>query len=239
LRAIQKAPSFLPLHSRLADILLKQDQTDQAITKYLYIADVYQMRNQPDQAVNVYHKILRLAPMDVTVRSKLIDLYTSQHHIDQALEQYLELADSYYQLAQVDRSLEKYNEALRLASDVDRSGRWQMEALMRMADIYNQRFDWTNATSAYEKLIKINPTDERFLRQLVDLYFKQNRTGEAATTLDKLLSIYQRQNPLKAVELLKDLAGYYPDNMSLRQRLAVAYVQNNMTRWAICSLKKV
>lgn len=232
LRAIQKAPSFLPLHSRLADIQLKQDRTDQAITKYLYIAQVYLMRNQPDQAVNVYQKILKLAPMDVTVRAKLIDLYISQNNAEHALEQYLILADAYYQLAQVERALEKYHEALRLANSLD-DMRWRVEALTRIADIYNQRFDWSNATSAYEELVKANPRDERTLRQLVDLYLKQNKFNEAATTLDRLLSIYQRQNPLKALELLKELAAYYPDNMFLRQRLAVAYAQNNLNREAI------
>lgn len=233
LRAIQKAPSFLPLHSRLADILLKQDQTDQAITKYLYIANVYLMRSQPDQTVNVYQKVLKLAPMDVTVRSKLIDLYTLLERTDLALEQYLVLADSYFQLAQVDRALEKYNEALRIAANSDRGNHWKTEALTRMADIYNQRFDWASATSAYRKLIDLNPNNEQYLRQLVDLYLKQGKNNEAATTLDKLLSIHQRQNPLKALELLKDLGSYYPDNMLLRQRLAVAYAQNNMNREAI------
>jgi tetratricopeptide (TPR) repeat protein len=233
LRAIQKAPSFLPLHSRLADILLKQDQTDQAITKYLYIANVYLMRNQPDQTVNVYQKVLKLAPMDVTVRSKLIDLYTSLGNIEVALEQYLVLADSYFQLAQVDRALEKYNEALRIAVNTNRGNHWKTEALTRMADIYNQRFDWASATSAYQKLIELNPNSEQFLRQLVDLYFKQSKNNEATATLDKLLSIYQRQEPLKALDLLKDLTSYYPDNMLLRQRLAVAYAQNNMNREAI------
>jgi tetratricopeptide (TPR) repeat protein len=233
LRAIQKAPSFLPLHSRLADILLKQDRTDQAITKYLYIASVYQMRSQPDQAVNVFQKVLKLAPMDVTVRSKLIDLYISQDNLEQALEQYLVLADSYYQLAQVDRALEKYNEALRMAANAAQASYWRVEALNRIADIYNQRFDWASATAAYEELIRSNPRDERVLRQLVDLYLKQNKLSEAATTLDKLLSIYQRQNPVKALDLLKELTSYYPDNMFLRQRLAVAYVQNNMNREAI------
>ena len=54
--------------------------------------------------------------MDVTVRSKLIDLYTTLNKAQQALEQYLTLADSYFQLAQVDRALEKYNEALSISN---------------------------------------------------------------------------------------------------------------------------
>ncbi len=233
LRAIQKAPYFLPLHVRLADILLKQEHTDEAITKYLYISRVFQMREQPDQAVNMYNKILKLAPMDVTVRSKLIDLYTSFKDIPKALEQYLILADSYYQLAQVDRALEKYNEALRLASNVENAQNLQLEALKRIADIYNQRFDWAGATSAYEKMLKVVPNNDNTLLRLIDLYYKQNKIREAVKTLDHLLSIYQRRNPLQSLEVLKEFSTTYPDDMFLRQRLAVVYAQNNLTREAI------
>jgi tetratricopeptide (TPR) repeat protein len=233
LLAIQKAPSYLPLHVRLADILLKQEKTDQAITKYLNVAKVYEMRGTPDQAVNIFQKVLRLAPMDVTVRSKLIDLYSSLDNIEQALDQYLVLADSYYQLAQVDRALEKYNEALRLAASIENTDTWKVNILKNMGDIYNQRFDWARATTAYEELIKIDPNNERVQRELVDLYYKQNKTDQAITKLDSLLAIYQRQDPPKALEFLRELSSLHPDDMSLRQRLALAYVQNGMNREAI------
>ncbi|RMF01510.1 MAG: hypothetical protein D6768_10485, partial [Chloroflexi bacterium] len=235
LRAIQKVPSFLPLHARMADILLKQDRTDDAITKYLYIAKVYQMRKQPDQAINTYLKILKLAPMDVTVRLKLIDLYTTLGDIQEALNQYLVLANSYYQLARVDRAIETYNETIQLAESLgDPEGRrWKVEALQRIADIYNQRFDWSRATAALEQLQQIEPGDEAMKRQLVELYYKQNRTAEAARALDELLAMYQRQKPVAALELLQDLVSFYPDDMELRQRLAVAYVQNNMINEAV------
>jgi tetratricopeptide (TPR) repeat protein len=234
LRAIQKAPSYLRLHTRLADILLKQDHTDQAITKYLFISKVYQMRNRPEQAINIYQKILRLAPMDVTVRSELIDLYTYRQDIEHALEQYLILADSYYQLAQVDRAIEKYNEALRLADSSAQADTWKVKILSQTGDIYNQRFDWIRATAAFESLLKVNPGDERAQRQLIDLYLKQNKTDQAIETLDKLLVIYQRQDQSEnLLELLKEFVSTYPENMLLRQRLAVAFSQNGLKKEAI------
>lgn len=240
LRAIQKAPTYLPLHERLADILLKQNHTDGAINKYLYISKVYQMRAQPEKSVGVYEKVLRLAPMDVTVRSKLIDLYISRHKYEQALEEYLTLADSYYQLAQVDRSVEKYNEALRLTQNVEEPDPWKAKILNRMGDIYIQRFDWSKAASAFKELLAIKPDDERAQRQYIDLSLKQFKTEEALTTLDRLLNDYQRQNrPQKMIDLLKDLIESYPDNMLLRQRLAVVYRRNGMKEEAIAQYDKL
>ena len=233
LRAIQSVPHFLPLHLRLGDILLKQGHTDEAIRKLLYICRVYQMRGQPDQAINTYNTVLQLAPMDVTVRAKLIDLYISQESLDKALQEYLILADSYYQLAQVDRALEKYNEAVRLTDNINNGLTWKQQALTRMADIYTQRFDWANATSKYEQLLETDHNNETVLRKLIDLYYKQNKLSEATSALDSVLMIYQRNNPPKALELLKDLSSTYPNDMFLRQKLAVAYVQNNMTKEAI------
>lgn len=234
LRAIQKAPSYLPLHARLAEILLKQERTDEAITKYLHISEVYQMRNQPDQSIGVLQKVLRLAPMDVTVRSKLIDLYVAHHKLEQALDQYLMLADSYYQLAQVDRALEKYNEALRLLPNLEDARKWKVEILNRIGDIYNQRFDWARATAAFEELSQVNPDDERVQRQLVDLYFKRSNADQALEILNRLLATYeQRQQPDRALELLRELSAIYPDNLFLRQRLAESYLKNNRRREAI------
>jgi len=235
LRAIQHAPSYLPLHARLAEILLKQDHTDAAINKYLYIAKVYQIRNQLDQAINVFQKILRLAPMDVVVRSKLIDLYISSQNIEQALDQYLTLANSYYQLAQVDRALEKYSEALRLTADIPADAdAWKAQILSSMGDIYNQRFDWGRAAASFEELRKIRPNDERTSRQLVDLYFKQRKTDQAVSSLDSLLTLYQKQNNNeKSLELLRELVINYPENTPLRERLAAIYSQNNMQKEAI------
>lgn len=233
LRAIQRVPSFLPLHARLAEIMLKQNRTDDAINKYLYIAKVYQMRNQPEQSVNVYQKVLKIAPMDVTVRAKLIDMYTSFGSIEEALDQYLVLADSYYQLAQVDRALEKYNEAIRLADSLETPNSWKIEALTRIADIFNQRFEWSRAADALTQLLAISPNNERVMRQLVELYLKQNKTAPAIAKLDDLLALYQRKKPVAALDLLQDLVEYYPNNLLLRQRLAVALVQNNRIEDAI------
>lgn len=233
LRAIQKAPLYLPLHVRLAEILLKQDHLEEAVNKYLYVARVYQMRQQPDQSINIYQKVVRLAPMDVNVRSKLIEMYVGQHNLELALEQYLAMADSHYQLAQVDRALERYNEALRLAANSGNPNTWRVEILNRIGDIYTQRFDWARATTAFEELLKINPQDERTQRQLVDLYYKQNKVAQATKILDGLLSNYQKYSPVKALDLLKELSSIYPEDMALRQRVAVAYVQNGLKREAI------
>jgi tetratricopeptide (TPR) repeat protein len=234
LQAIQYVPSSLLLHTRLADILLKQDHTEAAITKYLAIAKVYLIRNQQDKAINVYKKILRLAPMDVTVRTKLIDLFILTDNIEEALDQYLTLANSYYQLAQIDRALEKYRDALRLAENIPNPVPWKVEILSHIGDIYNQRFDWAKAAEAFEQLHEIDPQNLRTQRQLADLYFKLRKTDRAAQVLDALLEAYQKQGQAAvSLSLLQELSATYPESIPLRKRLAEVYVINGKRDQAI------
>lgn len=234
LQAIQKAPFSLLLHIRLAEILLKQNNPDVAIAKYLMVAKTYQIRNQVDKAIGIYKKILRLAPMDVTIRSQLIDLFISVGGTEEALEQYLTLANSYYQLAQVDRAIEKYNDALRLSEQLDDPAEWRYQILEQMGDIYKQRFDWQKALESYEALLALKPRSQRVLRQVIDLNFKLHKANRALDYLNDLINLYQERNQsARILELLQELSGGYPDNMQLRQHLAVAYVQNDMREKAI------
>lgn len=233
-RAIQHAPSYLPLHIRLADIILKQEHTEEAINKYLVVSDVYQMRGESEQAVNIYQRVLRLAPMDVKVRARLINLLVTRGEVEQALEQYLTTADVYYQLAQVDQALEKYDEAMRLAPSSSNESAWKADILHRMGDIYNQRVDWGQATAAYESIITVSPDDERARLALVDLHYKQGEGEKALQSLDALLSMYQKAGKTqKILTVLREATQTRPEEMGLRARLAAAYARQGMAREAI------
>ncbi len=233
-RAIQKVPSYLPLHVRLADIFLQQEHTPEAITKYLAVAEVYQMRGEPEQTIDIYQKVLQLAQMDVKVRTKLIDLLIMRGEADQALEQYLVLADVHYQLAQVDQALEKYLEALRLAPSSTKENSWKVGILHRMGDIYNQRVDWAQAAAAYESIVSVAPHDERAQLALVDLYFKQGQSSKALQALDTLLGIYRKAGKeRKILDSLREIVQTRPEEMGLRARLAATYAQQGMAKQAI------
>ena len=143
--AMEREPEYLPLHFSLADIFIRQGMAEDAVTKYMMIAALYEVYGNPVQASNVYRAILSLTPLDVKVRAKLIDLLINRKEIDQALEQYLALADAYYQLARVDKALETFNEALRLCERSESETAYRLKYLYFMADLYTQRVEWNKA----------------------------------------------------------------------------------------------
>jgi tetratricopeptide (TPR) repeat protein len=235
--AIQRSPFYLPLHMRLAEILLRQNRFEEAAAKYLTVAEVYQARGDFQQAIRVYKKILRLTPMDVNVRARLIDLLVSHGQIDLALEHYMFLADAYYQLAQVNKALEKYNEALHLAPRGSPEREWQVPVLHRIGDIEMQRLNWRQAIRVYDQIKRISPQDEKARIYLVDLYFKLKERKQALAEMDELIALYQEQGkPEKVLAALENAIALRPDELSLQQRLAQAHIQQGNKTEAIAVL---
>jgi tetratricopeptide (TPR) repeat protein len=236
-RAIEMASTYLPLHMRLAEVFVRQERFEEAIAKYMAVAEVYHMRGDDRQAIGVYKRVLKMSPMDVHVRARMIDLLVNRGEIDQALEQYMSLADDYYQLAQIDKALEKFNEALYLASQASNERTWKVQILHKIGDINMQRVNWRRATAAYEEIKALSPDDEQVRMYLFDLYQKQEQINKALAELRELVRYYEAKNqPQKALSILKDAIQLRPQAMSLRALLARVYVQQGMKREAIAEL---
>lgn len=224
--AILNAPNYLPLHMRVADILWSSGRTEVALAKYLTVADTYNARSEARQAIGIYQRILKMAPMDVNVRSKLIDLLVLHGQIDRALEQYLQLADAYYQLADYDKARNVYQDALNLAPRGSAQRNWTPQVLHKLGDIHVQRVDWRHALPIYEQIKSISPNDERARVALVDLYFKTNQPKRAIKEVDELLAAYKASGKAdKIIPILDDQVRAHPADMTLRARLAQAYIE--------------
>lgn len=233
-RAIQRAPFYLPLHLRLAEIYHKQDETESSLEKYLKVADVYYVRGNMRRVEEIYYKILDLAPMDITVRTKLIELYKERDNIDEALTQYQILADAHYQLAQINQALETYQTALDLVDRAQNPLKWRVDLLHHIADIYMQRVDWLSAKNIYEQIVRIVPDDIQAAQYLIDLYFKLNQKPYAQAMLQRVAAIYAEQGqPENMTNFLKNLLQLRPRENSLRQQLAARYEKSNMQKEAI------
>jgi tetratricopeptide (TPR) repeat protein len=225
--AIMNAPYYLPLHLRLAETLWGSGRTEAALAKFLTVADTYSARGDARQAIGIYNRILRMAPMDVNVRTRLIEMLVSYGQIDRALEQYLQLADAYYQLADMDKARDVYQDALKLAPRGSPERNWQAQILHKTGDIHIQRADWRRALPVYEQIKTISPGDERARLALVDLYFKTNQPQTAIKEIDLLSAEYKTAGKIdKIIAILDDQVRAHPTDMALRARLARVYIEN-------------
>ncbi len=235
--AIEHAPDYLPLHLRLAKYLLQTNQVEEAIEKYLFVADVFAVREEMDQAMALYERVLSLAPMNLGVRHKLVQLLQDHNMLEQALEHRLALADAYYELAQIESSREQYTQALSLAPRLTDRKKWTAHILHRLGDIDLQRLDWRSAVEVYSQLKAAVPEDEKARQQLVGLYFNLQQQARAVAELDELIGLCRRQGNLaKALEIVERLAETRPEELELHKRAAQLCVETGNKKDAIAYL---
>lgn len=235
--AVEVSPFYLPIHVRMAEIMMREGRVRSAISKYNVVARAYMARGENERAAEILHNVLEVAPLDVQVRESLIELLEEEERWDEALDQYTDLADTHHQLGNYDVSRDTYALAEKLAARSNAPAAKMVHIKHRVADIDQMRLDMRKAIKAYEEIITLAPEDERAHRMLVDLTYRQGNTVEALRRLDKLLSIYARARLVpKITQLLEELVRLYPEDPGVRSRLAAIYRQLGRKMDAIVQL---
>lgn len=231
-RLLERVPDYLVLHLYLGEMFLRQGKIDEAAEKYRAVGRAYAMRGAPRRAIAVYRMATGLAPMDVKIRKRLVELLIGLGEIDRALEEYLALAEAYYRLARPGEAVETYGVALNLTPQSGSPREWKVRLLGRRADLQMQRASWGKALVDYEELRRLAPDDEETWRALVDLYFRLGRPKEALEEIDSFV----RERGEEAIPILQDMIRESPQDMGLRQRLGEAYLSVGMREEAITEL---
>ncbi len=224
-QAITYAPTYLPLHSLIGDLLIQDGRNEDAIAKYDMVAEAYSVRGEANQSTVFLRKIIKISPMDLSSRTKLIDQLTARGQTDDAIREYLNLADIYYRLAELDMARKTYTTALRAAQQGKSERSWNVHILQRMADIDMQRLDWKRALRVFEQIRTLRPDDSGVRRSLVDLNLKMANKAQALKELDNYLG-YLEENPSEdsdIVALLAELLTDHPSLGELHQALAEQY----------------
>lgn len=238
--AIQFSPDYLPAHLQLAETLGRQGRTEAAALKYSTIADTYKVRDDVNGAIIAYEKVVQLSPLDVSAKGRLIDLLKRHGQIDKALEHYLAMGESQYQLAQVDNAREAYQEGLKLTPRASEPQKWEMLLLRRIAEIDMQRFNWRHALTAYKKLRQLLPEDERTALTLVDLLYKVGQPNNAVVELDRYLKqLVRGGRGAKVSGILEHMVSRRPSDPQLVERLSRLYIQQKKISQAVGILDKL
>jgi len=239
-RSIQLAPTYLPAHIRLAELLVEQDRDAAAAEKYVTIADAYRARGDANGALLTYTRAVELAPLNVNVRQRFIDLLRQLGQIEQTLEQFLSLGQAHAQLGRPDAAREAYTQALTLTGQSAAAERWRAQLLRLTAAIDVARQDWRAALAAYQQLRQLTPQAEDVALALVDLYFTLRQPSQALQTLDQHLGTLARRGDAAQVgAVLEALVAQRPLEAALVYRLSRLYAHQRRTAEAVGLLDRL
>ena len=235
--ALQHAPTYLPLHSLMGDLLVQEGRTPDAITKFSVVAHSYSVRGEVSQATKLLRRILQLAPMDLGSRTRLIDQLIARGQTDDAVQEYLELAAIYYRLAELDMARKTYTTALRVVQQGSANRDWNTHILQRMADIDLHRLDWKQALRVYEQIRTLTPEDEPARKQLVELNLRMAQTDKAMSELENYINYLESQNKNEvAILFIEEIIKDHGDQLLLKRVLAARLHYAKRTDEAIAIL---
>ncbi|HET7144306.1 MAG TPA: tetratricopeptide repeat protein [Anaerolineales bacterium] len=235
--ALQHAPTYLPLHTLMGDLLVQEERHPEAISKYGVVAQAYSARGEVIQATKLLKRIIQLAPMDLGARNRLIDQLIARGQVDDAVREYLELAAIQYRLAELDMARKTYTTALRLVQQGNGNRDWNAHILQRMGDIDLQRLDWKQALRVYEQIKTIAPDDEAARRQLVELNLRMAQTDKAVNELESYVTHLESQRKGDyAITFINELIEEHPEHPLLKRTLAAQYHRAGRTTEAISIL---
>ncbi|HQN04300.1 MAG TPA: tetratricopeptide repeat protein [Anaerolineaceae bacterium] len=224
---IVQAPNYLPLHAQIAELMLRDGKTQEAVHKFLLTARLYVLRGEPAQAVRIIKRILQISPMDLETRNLMVDTLLSQGNVNEAIQQYMELAETYYQMADLDQARKTYALALKLTQHPRTDPGWKVQIMNKMADIDLQKLDLRQAALLYEQIRTQEPEDPEARFHLISIYLRLGQDMNAFNELDGYVSMLENSGKrVKAIELVKNLISEWPDKMELSRRLADLYVRD-------------
>jgi tetratricopeptide (TPR) repeat protein len=221
----------------MGDLLVRENHIPEAITKFSAVAQAYSVRGESSQATKILKRVLQLSPMDMKARTKLIDQLVARGQVDDAIREYIELADIYYRLAELDSARKTYTTALQVVQQFNADRQWNVHILQRMADIDMQRLDWRQAIRVYEQIRTLRPDDETARKNLIDLSLRLGQSSQAMTELESYIAYLQTSNNRdRIIPFIEELLVERPDDSTLKRTLAIAYHQTGRMDEAVTTL---
>ena len=232
--ALQFAPTYLPLHVQLGDLMVQEGRIQDAVEKFMLVSELYYLRGEPGQAIRLLRRVIKMAPMDLTVRSRLIEILSAQNQIDEAIQQYNELADIYYRLTELDMARQTYAAALRLVQKSHNYRKWAIQILYKVADIDLQRLDLRQALRIFEQIRTLEPEDVDARINLVALNYRLGQDGAGVAEAEGFATLLENSGKRnKAIDFLNAAITEVPEHYELRKRLADAFVRDGQVIAAV------
>jgi tetratricopeptide (TPR) repeat protein len=240
LTLLDNAPYYLPLHNQMAELSMSQNNRDVAIEKYKVIAKTYAVRGEVNRANEMYRKVVNFSPMDFTARNNFIDYLLEQSKYEEAIIEYIDLADANYQLAQLNNARATYEKGLELAQHQNLDVSWSIKIYKLIADIDTQRLDWRQALRVYEQLRSIASDDEEVRINIFSLNMRLGNLTQAQSELDNYLDHLSNTDQFdKSVHFLEELLLENEELSLPRARLAELYQKANRNSDAISQWNKI
>jgi tetratricopeptide (TPR) repeat protein len=182
-------------------------------------------------------KVIELQPMNIEIRQRYIDLLEEYGKKEEAIEEYINIADVFYPLAELDSARSAYSKALVLAKTLPGDASWRIKLHQRLADIDIQRLDWDSALLTYLEISEILPQNQKTSITIVDLNYRLGNKSAADNEIDRFTKQFDPESQLDSIkEYLEQLKEEKPDEDYIVRQLVSVYKHLGLIDQAISEL---
>jgi tetratricopeptide (TPR) repeat protein len=216
---------------------MKEGKNDGAVTKYLAVADVYTVQGKTERALTMLKKVIELQPMNIEIRQRHIDLLEEYGQKEEAIQEYINLAEVFFPLAELDSARAAYTKALELSKSLMDSPGVRMKLLQRLADLDIQRLDWESAIATYNEISEVSPSNRKASIAIVDLNTRLNKSQAAEKEIERFLMLFDpKENQEVLEEYLTSLNTEVPNEPFIIRQLVDFYKAIDQPEKAISEL---
>lgn len=218
---------------KLAQLQIEQGLKMEAKSQLLALAELYNKSGQKRAAADVFKKLAEIDPSDLKLRYKSAEFMERQGKVEEAIEQYVGIADEFINEGKVseaimilDKALKingrhrglrcklaqasilqgDYPKAVHLLQEIQDQHPRDVELLSRLGQAQVGAGDVDAAESVYRQLIELEPNNPQHASQLADLKIGQGHGDEALRVLTPAVdSLVAGNEGDKAVGLLQRL----------------------------------
>jgi len=150
---------YLPVHLRLGEIYEREGRVEDALLKYRTLIDTYVARGRELDALDAYHRVIDISPDATPMRVQFIDLLRKAKRMDEAVEQALIVANTYFKLGQTNRALEEFRRIQTWAPASPTLHQEYGQALLKLER-------WEAAQSEFRRAVQLDSRNPIALAQL-------------------------------------------------------------------------
>jgi len=183
-------PSNIAIVQRLAELYTQQGLYNDARQQYLHLADGYVKSNDLGGATKIFQKMLEIDPDNVSLQSKLADLYVKMGKKEDARDIFMRAATSLYDRG----STEQADQALDRMMALDPAN---ADALMMRGKIAMDSGDGAAAVRYLEKVPNIDSKPDG-LQMLLKAQIATNNATGVESAARKLESVHHDMSGIRA-----------------------------------------
>lgn len=232
--ALSFAPTYLPLHIQMGDLLISEGRVSEAVEKFLLVASLYNLRGDTSQAIRLLQRVSKLAPMDASIRRSLVELFKASGRVDEAIQELTNLANVSYLMADFEKTRRTYEDALALSKNSSSPRPWVVKILSKLADLDLQSLDFKSAARIFEQIRNLQPHEIGPRLSLIDLHYRLGQPDKAMGEIEDFLKILETaRQPEKAASFWDEIMKDRPENTAIQRRMIGYYTAHNAKGKAI------